>query len=75
MDFASLFTKAALALGGALDHLLLPGAIAGVLVVRAHEDGGAPIGEPDNDEGYFEDDDEDAEEDEEDDDEDPVRVD
>jgi len=72
MPLTVLLGKAALALGGALDALLLPGA--GTLLSPAVADGGggAPIGEPDEDEGYVEDDEEDDDDD--DDDEDPLNV-
>jgi len=78
MSLAALVGKAALALGDALGALLLPGARADVVLAGPGDNGGggAPIGEPDDDEGYVEDDDDDADdEDEDDEDEDPMRVD
>jgi len=74
MHLAALVGRAALALGDALEALLLSGAGARVvaLAVPDVDGGGAPIGEPDDDEGYVEDDEDDDEDD--DDDEEPMQV-
>ncbi len=75
MPLAALVGRAALALGDALKALLLPGLAVPVVLARPAADGGggAPIGEPDNDEGSFEDD-EDDEDDDDDDGEEPRRA-